>query len=62
MMTGKKRKIIPMLMSDAKREQMINAINANTLSVNMMIDILDKLVFIVDELRKKVQAAEEKEG
>lgn len=55
-------KMIPLLGESASKKQMIKVINENTMSVNMMIGILGKMTLILDDLTKRVMAAEEKEG
>lgn len=62
MKPGNNGKIIPLLDRRASREQMVNAINENTLKIDMIIGILEKLSFIAEELQKRVMAAEGKEG
>ena len=54
-------KMIPLLGENASKKQMIQVINENTMSVNMMIGILGKMTLILDDLTKRVMAAEEKE-
>ena len=55
-------KIIPVLDRKASKEQLINAINENTIKVNRIMDILEKMTLALETLTVRVLAAEEKEG